>query len=99
MTRVRFLLEAEEELAAAAVFYDDTSPGLGGEFLAEIQRTCRLIASDPESGRELSAVIRRRLVRRFPYAVLYSRDGDNILVVAVAHQRRRPGYWQGRQAS
>lgn len=94
--QLEFLLEAEEELAAAAEFYDFTLPGLGRDFLAEVTRTCRLIARSPEAGTRLSPRLRRRLVRRFPYCIIYTQINDTVLILAVAHQRRRPEYWRQR---
>lgn len=94
--RLEFLLEAEEELVAAAEFYASAMPRLGREFLAEVTRTCGLIAENPTAGSRLAPRIRRRLVRRFPYSVIYAEFSDTVLILAVAHQRRRPGYWQDR---
>jgi plasmid stabilization system protein ParE len=94
--RLGFLLEAEEELNAAADFYESAMPGLGREFLAEARRTCQLLAEQPRTGRRLSTRIRRRLLRRFPYSIIYSLSSDAIVILAIAHQRRRPGYWRER---
>jgi plasmid stabilization system protein ParE len=57
---------------------------------------CDLIAEEPFVGQVVRPGIRRRLLRRFPYALLYSLDGDELLIVAVAHQSRQPGYWTTR---
>lgn len=66
----------------------------------EVRRLCRLIADFPLVGVELRPGVRRRILRRFPYSILYTLDNDVVLVIAVAHQRRRPGYWRRRvQAS
>jgi hypothetical protein len=62
--QLEFLLEAEEELAAAEEFYASALSGLGREFLSEVARTCQLIARSPAAGTRLSPRIRRRLVHR-----------------------------------
>jgi len=72
MSRFRFLPEASEELQAAAEYYDTQSVGLGRELITEVRRLCRMIAESPQVGRSVRPDIRRRLVRRFPYSVLYS---------------------------
>ena len=96
MKRVVFHPEAEAELVAAAEFYDTNSPGLGLDFIAEVQRATRALATYPRVGRRFSKRLHRALVRRFPYGLLYRIESDEVLVVAVAHVRRRPRYWLGR---
>ena len=97
MTRVVFHPAAEAELVAAAEFYDAHSPGLGLDFILEIQRSTRALVTYPRIGRKFSKRLRRMLVRRFPYGLLYQSEADQIFVVAVAHVRRRPGYWRRRR--
>jgi len=95
---MRLLPEAEEELLAAARWYEDRRPGLGVDFVATIDRTLGLILDAPVSfplWREGSP-IRKCLVQRFPFFVLFVVDPDEVVVVAVAHARRRPGYWKDR---
>jgi plasmid stabilization system protein ParE len=96
MTAYQFLPEAEEEMNEAARFYEGRSEGLGLDFLNEVQRTITLILAHPRSGPVVSPNIRRRIVRRFPFGILYAIDNEKILVVAVAHLKRRPGYWKER---
>ena len=93
MTGYRVLPEARDDLASAVAHYDSEFPGLGQDLAREAQRLCSLIAKSPLTGQEVRPGIRRRLLRRFPYAILYSRESSGILVIAVTHQRRRPGYW------
>lgn len=87
---------AEQELNDAAQYYELESPGLGNAFLAEAQRCCDGIVEYPEAGPVALGSIRRRLVRRFPYAILYSVRPDAIRVLAVMNLKRRPAYWIGR---
>ncbi len=93
---VNFLQEAEEEIVKAASYYQQQSSGLGIDFICEVRKTCNLISEYPKASPKVRNNIRRKLVRRFPFAVLYEIDTDSILVIAVAHQRREPGYWVGR---
>lgn len=74
------------------------------EFLAEIDRVLPLIGSSPTSFPRLldlpeDLVIRRALLQRFPYAVIFMDLGEHIRVLAIAHAKRRPGYWLSRIAS
>jgi plasmid stabilization system protein ParE len=95
--RVRFHRLAEQELNEAARYYDSGSPGLGAAFLDEIQKCIRSILTYPEAGAVLTGVVRRRLARRFPYAVLYSIKPEGIRVLALMNLKRRPTYWAGRE--
>lgn len=87
---------AERELNDAAYYYDGQNPGLGSAFLDEVERSCADIASFPHAGATLEGAIRRRIVRRFPYALLYTVQADTIRILAVMNLRRRPAYWFGR---
>ena len=96
MGNYRLTTEAKDELSAGVSFYDSEYPGLGQDFAVEVRRLCRIVAESPESGFELRSGLRRRILRRFPYSILYTIDDDTIVVIAVAHQRRKPGYWTHR---
>jgi plasmid stabilization system protein ParE len=89
--------EAEAELADAALFYESRVHGLGRSFAAEVQRTISLICEYPDAGASADLPVRRALVDRFPYAVVYRPDRESLLILAVAHLRRRPGYWRRRK--
>jgi plasmid stabilization system protein ParE len=88
--------DADAELDAAVAFYEACRPGLGLDFAAEVYRSIELACDYPDAGSPISARLRRRLVRRFPFAVLYENTGKAIHVIAVADQRRRPDYWRRR---
>jgi toxin ParE1/3/4 len=96
MNRVVFLNAAEEEMLDAAVYYENQVPGLGMDFLTQIENAVQRIKAYPESGKAVRGKILRRLVRRFPFGILYRVDPSEIVVVAVMHLRRRPGYWKKR---
>ena len=87
---------AERELNDAAQYYEMESRGLGSAFLAEVERCCAAIVEHPEAGHPIRGAVRRRLVGRFPYAILYTLRADVVRVVAVMNLKRRPGYWVGR---
>lgn len=94
---VAFDSEAAEELAAAAEWYE-AQAGLGADFLGEALRAVAVVSENPTAW---PVVIRKRNVRkfllaRFPYAVYYVPREKEILVLAVAHGSRRPGYWRHR---
>lgn len=97
MRRVKVLPGAREEIRAAMRWYESRRPGLGVEFVAIIDEALRQVAETPEAAPVWRAdrPYRKWLVRRFPYAVFFEL-GDVVAVVAVAHLRRRPGYWVGR---
>jgi plasmid stabilization system protein ParE len=88
---------AERELNEAAQYYELESRGLGTSFLKEVGRCFQSIADHPEAGMILRGSVRRRLLRRFPYALLYTIKPDAIRVVAVMNLKRRPTYWIGRE--
>jgi hypothetical protein len=88
--------EAEEELEAAAVWYEEQQPGLGGDFLEEFERTLRRIEADPERCRVFRGANRKLNFDRFPYSIGYSMRADAIYIKAVMHLRRRPFYWSHR---
>ena len=96
MKGVRFHPDAEAELIAAGEFYETYASGLGLDFVAEVRRAARTLAAHPRIGHRFSKRLRRLLVRRFPYGLLYRVEKDAIFIVAVMHLRRRPGYWKGR---
>lgn len=84
-------------MRGAARRYDREAPGLGGEFLAEVQRAFGSVRARPAAGAPMPKGRRRVLLRRFPYAVVYRElPGALVRVLAVAHGRRRPEYWAGR---
>ena len=94
---LRFDAAAERELNEAVDFYDLESPGLGDVFLAEVEHALAQVTAFPEAAEPLRDGVRRRLLHTFPYALLYSLRTDEVRILAVAHQRRRPFYWEDRR--
>jgi len=93
---VEFLAAAETELDQAYQWYEQQQSGLGKQFLSEFDAAIRRITAFPKSYVLIDTDIRRCLIKRFPYAVLYGIDRQSIIVVAVAHLHRKPDYWLAR---
>ena len=88
--------EARVEYREAALFYDTRRSGLGAAFTLEVEAAIDRILEAPERWRVIEQDVRRCLTHTFPYGVLYTVEPDSILIVAVMHLRRRPGYWRER---
>lgn len=87
---------AESEFNAAIDWYEERLLGLGQAFALEVRHAVHRAASMPLAWQVLEGDVRRALVNRYPYGVLYALEPDQIFVVAVMHLRQRPGYWRGR---
>lgn len=99
MIPLRLDEEAEQELRAAHDWYEEQLPGLGAEFVgaldhafARIQRRPRAFALEPGSAPKLG--IRRLVLASFPFTVYFVILKSELRVLAIAHQRRKPGYWK-----
>ena len=93
---VGFHPAALEESIAAESWYRERSESAGAAFVAELDRAVEQIASAPERWARHTHGTRRYLLRRFPFAVIYRVGSAEAEIIAVAHGRRRPNYWQGR---
>lgn len=91
--RVSYSPQAENELLEVVQFYNENNPGLGSEFLLELDRQINLCSDEPEIGMRVDEVYRRLVMKRFPFNIIYRILSDEIRVIAVAHQHRKPGYW------
>ena len=96
MIGYRFLPPAEQEMTEASLFYEAASTGLGGNFLDDVERLIERLREHPNLGQTISSNLRRTLLNRFPFSLIYSVEGDQIIIIAVAHYGRRPDYWQDR---
>ncbi len=88
--------EAEREFEAAANFYNEREEGLGDDFSEEVFATIDRIIEFPNSWPRSSHRTRRCLCNRFPYSVIYRYTEAEVTIYAVAHQKRKPGYWKDR---
>ena len=93
---VEFHPEAYEEMLESARYYEERSEGLGGDFLAAVEKAKDRIQQFPDAAPIQRARVRKRFVSGFPFAVLYEREENRIFIAAVMHQHRRPGYWKHR---
>ncbi len=89
--------EALAELSEAVAFYEEQASGLGRDLLEEVERILGIIGDNPGLGSPMEESFRRAYCRRFPFSVIYRELADFVWVLAVMHERRRPGYWKGRE--
>jgi plasmid stabilization system protein ParE len=93
---VEFHPAAQNEFAAAARFYEDQRHGLGLHFTVTIQRTYERLLEFSGAGAPFGRRLKRVLVPKFPYGLLYRVEPHRIYIIAVMHLHRRPGYWRSR---
>jgi plasmid stabilization system protein ParE len=94
--KIHFLSIAQKELNDAVNWYNEQADGLGNEFLDELDRAIRRAVAYPQSCTEIESGLRRCIMARFPYGLIYGLEKDKIIVVAVAHLHRHPRYWADR---
>lgn len=97
MKRIEFHPEAAQELVEAQSWYRKRSDVAAQAFALEIDHAIRSIADAPERWPETDRGERRFVLSRFPYSILYRVRSDAVFITAVAHQKRRPGYWRDRR--
>jgi plasmid stabilization system protein ParE len=97
--QLRNVRAAREELATAVRWFEEQRSGLGAEFYGEVVATTDRLRAFPEGGTPISPdqLTRRVIVSRFPYQVVYRLTPTEIVVLAVAHLKRRPNYWKDRE--
>jgi len=95
--RLEFHAEALAELQGAAEYYESRQVGLGARFLDLVDETLERIARDPIAWSSSDEDVRRCLMRIFPFGILYTIEPEFILILAVAHLAREPGYWASRR--
>jgi hypothetical protein len=93
MLEINFHPEIEQELSEAYQWYELQSPGLGEDFIYELETAYSLIQTMPNTWPTISKGFRRYLLKRFPYGVIYKIKVDCIWVVAIMHLSRKPDYW------
>ncbi|MBC5768000.1 type II toxin-antitoxin system RelE/ParE family toxin [Ramlibacter albus] len=95
--RISLSADAQRELEEGAVFYARHANRLIADaFISEFDRSAKLLIEYPELGSIWRRKTRRLPLRRFPYSIVYFVRETEVRVVAVAHHRRRPGFWRGR---
>jgi plasmid stabilization system protein ParE len=94
--RARFFPAARREFLAEVRYYNAEQPGLGLRFSKAVEDCLTRALAFPRTGSPGPAGTRRMFLKDFPFAVVYRRDRDELIVFALAHHRRAPGYWQAR---
>ncbi len=92
--RYEFHPDAQAEFIEAAAYYETEVPGLGERFGDEVRRGIELLMNQPEIAPRIDAQLRRLVLTRFPYSLIFAVTSDAIQIIAIAHAHRRPGYWQ-----
>lgn len=88
----------EAELHEVRDYYNDKSQGLGDDFINEFEREALRIASMPERWMFVRGDIRRALMKRFPYVVLFrASDESTVRILVVKHEKRHPAFGLGRR--
>lgn len=96
MIPVRLLRPAEVEMLKAATYYDQQANGLGQLFLSSLETAVNSIIDNPNAWPTIRSKIRKRIVSKFPYSILFRVDSNEIVIMAIMHQRRRPDCWLDR---
>lgn len=91
--QVLFSELALKELDDATTYYELEYSGLGSNFRAEIKKSIERIVEHPLAWSIERGEVRRALLHRFPYKILYSIEKDHMFIIAIAHQHRKPDYW------
>ena len=98
MKTVKFHPEAEAEMIAAAVYYEEQQADLGKRFLIAVQEAVNNIRINPLLYQVVHLDVRRCLTKTFPFGVLFRDLPDKIVIMAVMHLHRNPDYWKNRSA-
>ena len=94
----RFIAPAREELLSSVKYYERIEVNLGLDFLNEVEQTIDLILLYPEHCPQFNGDIRKAVLRRFPFNILYTISDSSIIIIALMHQKRKPGYWKDRKS-
>jgi toxin ParE1/3/4 len=89
--------QTKSDLRQAARWYEGQSPGLGREFVAEVEATLSRVVENPLQHQTIYRDVRRAIPHKFPYGVFYRIEQNNIVVFAIVHLHRDPSAWQDRQ--
>lgn len=94
--KIEFLPEADEEFREAARYYEGEAAGVGVAFIAAVHKAVEEVVEFPLAAQVYRAGIRKKVLRHFSYKLFYAIETDALVIVAVAHQRKRPNYWHAR---
>lgn len=96
MNTLIFHPAVKSEIKAAYQWYQEQSNGLGEDFLSELDASYQVISEFPDTWPDFQLGFKRYLLTRFPFSIIYRKKLDTVYIVAVMHNRRKPGYWLGR---
>ncbi|MBC8412066.1 MAG: type II toxin-antitoxin system RelE/ParE family toxin [Chlorobium sp.] len=96
MSIIVFDTDARSEFLSSVEYYEECRAGLGRRFREVVELAVNSVANNPFRYRVLHKSFRRCLIPKFPHAIIFSIEPDFILVIAVAHVKRKPGYWNDR---
>jgi toxin ParE1/3/4 len=94
--KVEFHPAASDEVGDSAAHYEGMIDGLGSRFIEEVERASELLERYPEIGQQIDFDIRQFVLADFPHSLIYALEPELVWVLAVAHHKRRPGYWKSR---
>jgi plasmid stabilization system protein ParE len=94
--RLVFRLQARSDIAEAMAWYETQGKGLGADFLRAVEVSTAAIEHNPYQYQKARGEVRRVVLRRFPYSLIYVPSDDEIVVLACVHGRRNPARWQER---
>lgn len=92
--RVRLTPEAEADITEAYDWYEEARPGLGDRFLDAVSEGFDYVAEWPEASPGVHGAVRRALLHRFPYGLIYVVEGEEVVVLGCFHARRDPTVWE-----
>jgi len=96
MKPVKFRLKAENEMNDAKNYYNVQLDDLGMDFIDEVEKSIELIQKSPTRWAIIEGNIHKYILQRFPFTIYYIDEVEEILILAIAHQSRKPGYWDNR---
>jgi len=94
--RARFVAAARQEFIAEVAYYSEAQNGLGERFATAVEEAAVRAVAFPLAGSPSAAGTRRVIVKEFPFSLFYRSENDGIVIFAVSHHARRPGYWVDR---
>lgn len=94
--QARFLRPAETEVDEAVAYFDEQRAGRGDRFEEDLRNTVEFVTAHPTTGKQITESVRQFRLSTFRYNIIYVIEAEEIVIVAVAHHRRRPGYWRSR---
>ena len=96
--KIRWLSVAESDFSEALDYYlyDQLSPMAAADFADEIDNALNSIRASPETFPKFEGDVRAKLIRRFPYSILYLVEESEIVIHSIIQQERKPGYWKDR---